>query len=84
MKPLQSLLRHVYRIYNTVYKDTGTSSYNPHITGVQLVAPDMLSTTEGERQQLCVTIQDNDPARERSVGIAFGLYPMGKKMIILV
>ena len=67
-----------------MYKDTGTGSYNPHITGVQLVAPDTLSATEGERQQLCVTIQDDDPARERSVGIAFGLYPMGKRMIILV
>ena len=48
------------------------------ILGVQLVAPNQLNTIEGERQQLCVAIQDDDPARERSVGITFRLYPMGK------
>ena len=48
------------------------------ILGVQLMAPDQLNATEGERQQLCVTVQDDDPARERSVGITFRLYPMGK------
>ena len=48
------------------------------ISGVQLLAdPNMLNATEGERRQICVTIQDDDPSRERSVGISFGLYPMG-------
>lgn len=53
------------------------------ISGVQLLAdPNMLNATEGERWQVCVTIQDDDPSRERSVGISFGLYPMGKCMTL--
>ena len=39
----------------------------------------MINVTEGEVGQLCVTIQDDDALRERSVGIAFSLYPMSKQ-----
>ena len=48
------------------------------ISGYRLIAPDQLNATEGKRQELCVTIQEDGAARDRSVGIIFGLYPMGK------
>ena len=54
------------------------------ISGVQLVAPGMVNVTEGERQQICVTIQRDDPPRdrERSVGITFGFFPVGKGTLL--
>lgn len=48
------------------------------ISGVQLLVPDMINATEGEVGQFYVTIQDDDPSRERSVGISFRLHPMSK------
>ena len=53
------------------------------ISGYRLIAPDQLNTTEGKRQELCVTIQEDSAARNRSVGITFGLYPMGKCIYIV-
>ena len=43
----------------------------------------MINVTEGELGQLCVTIQDDDALRERSVGIAFSLDPMSKQDTVL-
>ena len=55
------------------------------ISGVRftMIAPDQLNATEGERQELCVTIQENGAPRDRSVGITFGLHPMGKCMTVV-